>query len=771
MPLRGKPLVRVQPRSNTLFVSQGRSALSTSLDGFIHKGSPNGFFVYETRLLSEYLFKVNGHLPKTVALSNVEQHSWLGYYTAAELDIYKNLKTDQGSGRVLPESERTLEIRVSRYVGDGIHEDIDLTNFTQETLRFEFSIEADADFADQLEVGGERIQFGEIQRTWHDEDDSSELQFHYKATHQYSHQDFDGESEINRALKLRFYNTTAASYDGRSVKFQIELRPLEKWHACVDHVPIIDDYPLEPRYRCHSFGSIRTLYDRQRERFLRESVGFSAGTRQGDLTEVVVSSMNQARHDLATMRLHDLDTGPDGWTMAAGLPTYLTLYGRDTLTASWQSAILGPEMMTGTLEILARTQGRKNRDWFDEQPGRMVHEVHTGPLSALGYVPLSRNYGSITTSHLYPFMVSELWHWTGDKDLILRFVKPALRAIEWTNKHSDSDGDGFFEYQTRSTNGVRHQGWKDSAMAIVDHEGRQVDPPVAISEEQAYVYVSKLHFAETLWWLGLKDEAKRLAREARELKKRFNDKFWCEDIGYYAMGLDAKKQPIRSIGSDAGHCLVAGIADDSLAKRTAERMLWDDLFSGWGIRTLSSENPAFNPYSYHRGSVWPVENATFAVGFARLGLHKQLETLSRSFFEAASLFDFYRLPELFAGHQRDIDHPFPAIYTKSNSPQAWSASATFLMVQAILGLYPYAPLNILFVDPHLPPWLPQFELHHLRVGRARVSLRFERLKDGTTDYSVLSQTGTLYIIRQPSPWSLTASIGERVRDGLSSLFH
>jgi hypothetical protein len=190
----------------------------------------------------------------------------------------------------------------------------------------------------------------------------------------------------------------------------------------------------------------------------------------------------------------------------------------------------------------------------------------------------------------------------------------------------------------------------------------------------------------------------------------------------------------------------------------------DDLFSGWGVRTLSAWHPAYNPYSYHRGSVWPVEQATFVVGFVRYGLHTHAERLSRAFFEAAALFDFYRLPELFSGHPRDEAHPFPAMYPQANSPQAWSASAVFCVIQSLLGLYPYAPLNLLLVDPHLPEWLPELTLRDLRVGQSRATIRFFRTEDGASDYRVLDVIGSLHIVRQPSPWSLTASFGERLRD-------
>jgi glycogen debranching enzyme len=427
------------------------------------------------------------------------------------------------------------------------------------------------------------------------------------------------------------------------------------------------------------------------------------------------------------------------------------------------------EIMPGTLAELARWQGTAVNDWRDEQPGKMLHQAERGPLAMLNLTPLGRYYGSITTSGFYPVIVSELWHWTGDKDLVQPFISPALKGLRWLDEYADLDRDGFYEYQTRSEQGVRNQGWKDSDDAIVHADGSQAQVPIATCEEQGFVYLAKLHLSEVLWWLDQKDEARRLYAEAVELKRRFNEAFWMEDVGFFAMGLDRDKRQIKAIGSNAGHCLGAGIVAPDFVHRTADRLFEPDMFSGWGIRTLSDRNPAYNPYSYHRGSVWPVEHGSFAVGFVRYGLHDHVERLCRAQFEAAALFDFYRLPELFTGHHRDEDHPFPAYYPNANSPQAWSASATWCLLQSLLGLYPYAPLNLLLVDPHLPRWLPEISISNLHVGRAVIDMRFHRSKNGDSDYEVLRKEGPLHVVRQPSPWSLTATFAERLEDALSSL--
>jgi glycogen debranching enzyme len=487
------------------------------------------------------------------------------------------------------------------------------------------------------------------------------------------------------------------------------------------------------------------------------------------MTADVIATLEQARVDLASLRLFDLDHGPRAWTVAAGLPLYVALFGRDTLTTGWQAGLLGPEIMTGTLHTLGELQGTREDDWRDEQPGKMLHEAHTGPLSVLDYNPRGRSYSSITTSGLYAFIVAELWHWTGDKELVRPFIEPALRALQWLERYGDLDGDGFYEYRRRSPMGPVHQAWKDSPDAIVYEDGAEVKPPIATCEEQAFVYVAKLHLAETLWWLGERDLSRKLYHQATELKKRFNEVFWMEDEGFFALALDAQKRPVRSIASNAGHCIAAAIADAALVERTADRLFAPDLFSGWGIRTLSSDHPRYNPYSYHLGSIWPVEHGTFALGFWRYGLHERVQQIARAQFEAAALFEYHRLPELFGGQPRDEQHPFPGIYPNANPLQAWSSSSVFALLQAMLGLYPYAPLKMLVIDPHLPDWLPEVTLRDLRVGKARVTIRFRRRADGRTSYRILEQTGTLHVVRQATPWSLTTQPAARLRDALASL--
>jgi glycogen debranching enzyme len=651
----------------------------------------HGYFVCETRLLSRWRYLIDDEAPSPNAQSSVQQNRWLGYYVIAAPGVTRP-PADEGSGQVPYSSQITLELRVTRTIDGGVHEDLDFTNYTQERTTFKFTIVISPLPATR---GEGRVR-----------------------------------GNLDRFIEISAPNATITD---THLTYQITLNPGDHWHTCIRITATIDGHHYEAPNSCTPDPSpaVSTSFEH---------------AQSATLTTDVLTTLEQARADLAALRLPDLDRG-DAWTVAAGLPQYVALFGRDSLTAGWQSAILGPEMMRGALTVLAELQGTRVDDWRDEQPGKMLHEAHTDPRSAMNLTPRGRSYGSITTSGLYAFIAAELWHWTGDKNQVRPFIEPALRALQWLDRDGDLDGDGFYEYKTRSPMGPIHQAWKDSPDAIVYEDGTLVAPPIATCEEQAFVYAAKLHLSETMWWLGEHDLAKRLYREASELKKRFHDAFWMEDEGFYALALDADKRQVRSIASNAGHCIAAGIAERSVVPRVADRLFADDLFSGWGIRTLSSHHPRYNPYSYHLGSIWPVEHGTFAMGFMRFGLFDHVERIARAQFEAASLFEFHRLPELFGGHPRDAQHPFPAIYPNASAPQAWSASSVFMLLQALLGLYPYAPLRILAIDPHLPEWLPEITLRDLRVGEARVTIHFQRRRDGSTAHRVLAREGTLRVVR------------------------
>src|SRR5947209_17742421 len=554
-----RSLARIEPRPKTIYCSQGRVVLATDLDGLIGTFPRHGLFAYETRVLSRYRYYVDGDEPQRVVVSNVEQHSWLGYYITRQPGL--KWQEDTGSGEMEPQSEETLELKVCRTVGLGVHEDIDFTNFTQVEISFPFEIELDADFSDQAETF-QRKQQGKLTRHWQKlSARRAELSYDYRAMHHYSHQGNTGTARIHRGLVVSIENADSrVQYRVSKLKFQIRLKRGKSWHTCVKFIAILEEKTLRPLYRCRQFFGIRNELDRKRHIFLNESTDFHTRS-EPKLAGVVESALLQAKHDLADLRLPDLDHGDRAWVMAAGLPIYIALFGRDTLTAGWQAALTSTQMMQGALYEMPKWQGRVENDWRDEQPGRMLHEAHTGPLATLGYNPRTRYYGATTTSSFFPVVAAELWHWTGDKSLVKPLIAPALRALRWKDEYADLRGDGFSYYKTRSRQGNKNQAWKDSGDAIVYEDGREVETPIATCEEQAYVYVSKMHMAELLLFMGEIGQARKLFHEAGDLKERFNEKFWMKKEQYFVFGLDSGGRPIRPFASTPGHSWPAGLVD------------------------------------------------------------------------------------------------------------------------------------------------------------------------------------------------------------------
>ena len=760
IPQMSQNLIRLRARPDTNQLGRGRTMLVTGLDGFVSSDRNHGLFVEETRLLSRYRLRIEDRPLYPVTMSNIEQHSWLGYYIAP------GVPGNGDESKLSRTAQRAVELRLSRRVAHGLREHIDLTNFAQIEVQFRLVLEIESDFEDQNEMRGRRQQFGDILTNWLLNGNIGELRTEYRAVHHYSHQDECGTAEICRGIAIRFTDaTTPPSRAGQCIFFDIALQPHETWHCTIDHEPFADE--AEPARRRTCLPLVRPSaengdYDRRTEAFVRSSTKFESAN--DVLTGVVMGTLAQGKRDLAALRLFDLDRGDDAWTVAGGIPDYIALFGRDTLIAAWEAAPIMPDLMRGTLPTIAQHQGLHRNDWRDEESGRMLHEMHTGPLAALNYTPQGLYYGSATASALFPFVLAQFWYWTADRELTGSMLEPALSAIAWLDDNRKRNGGHFNSYQTRSQKGMRNQGWKDSDDAIVYEDGSLVPTPISTCEEQGYVYASKMGLAEVLRAFDQDEQAGILAAQATELKKRFNEEFWMEPEGYFAMALDPDQRQVRSIASDPLHCVATGIVDDALVPPVLDRLFKMDMFSGWGVRTLSSAHPSFNPYAYHRGTVWPAEHGPFALGAYRYGHHDQVGKICRGQFELASLFDYYRLPECICGHQRDLRHPFPALYPEANSPQAWSATTGFMLLQSILGLQPFAPLRILFLDPHLPDWLPELTIEDLRIGDARVSIRFIRTANGTSEFEVLRMAGNLRIVRQSSSWPVADHLGKFARD-------
>ena len=407
--------------------------------------------------------------------------------------------------------------------------------------------------------------------------------------------------------------------------------------------------------------------------------------------------------------------------------------------------MINPDVARGTLLVLAGLQADADEEWRDAEPGKILHELRVGELARTGQIPHTPYYGTVDATPLFLMVAGGYYRWTLDLDTMRR-LRPAMdAALAWIDEWGDRDGDGFVEYERRSPAGLRNQGWKDSDDSIMHADGTLAQGPIALVEVQGYVYEAKLRIADVYAALGEDAVAGRLRLEAAALRAAFNEAFWMADEGFFALALDGDKQQVRSVTSNPAHCLYCGIVDDEKARLVAERLMASDMFSGWGIRTLSSLSPAYNPMSYHNGSVWPHDNAIAAAGLKRYGFDVATSRIAAALFDVASGARDSRLPELFCGFSRSESRAIVA-YPVACIPQAWAAAAPFMLVQALLGISAHAPDKQLVVDrPRLPEWLASVELRDIRIGGARVSLAFNYSASGATGFTLLEQHGDLRV--------------------------
>jgi glycogen debranching enzyme len=392
--------------------------------------------------------------------------------------------------------------------------------------------------------------------------------------------------------------------------------------------------------------------------------------------------------------------------------------------------LIYPDFARGSLDILGSLQAKAEDDYRDAEPGKILHEMRYGELAHFKLIPHTPYYGTADATPLYLILLHAAWRGTGDKALLERHLETAEGCLSWIDNYGDRDGDGFQEYQTRSPAGYENMGWKDSGDSIVYPDGSLVKGPKALCELQGYVYDAWLRMSEVFDALGKPDRAQELREKAAALFRRFNEAFWDEELGCYVLALDGEKKKVRTIASNVGHCLWSGIATKERAAKVVSRLMAPDMWSGWGIRTLSAEHPAFNPYNYQTGSVWPHDNAIIAMGFKRYGFAAEVGRIARDISEAGSHFMLNQLPELYTTIERD-EASFPVQYLGANVPQAWAAGSVFALLQAILGFLPDAPRGKLYVDPVLPPWLPDLTVLDLHVGQHRFDIRFWRDGDET----------------------------------------
>jgi glycogen debranching enzyme len=719
--------VEVSVGPQVLTINHGATFVVSDMQGEIAPASGQGMFSNDTRFVSSYRLYTNGQ--RCILLTSATPT----YYLARIYMKNRTFATEEGEIE-----EGTLEIVVTRAVSDGLHEDIDVTNYGMRPVRFNLEIAVRSDFADVFEVKAQHfVRRGHV---------TTELCENGTAVRtSYVNRDF------SRELYYCFVDSGSAPvYANGRATFDVQLEPGAAWHTCTDYNFIHGGHGGASERRCKG-GFAHGAFDEMQRRW-RETA-----TRLTSENEEVYRFYRQSVEDMAALRLYAHDLTDDQWTPAAGVPWFVALFGRDSLIASLQNMLVSPGFARGALRTLARYQATEIDDWRDAEPGKILHELRVGELAHFNRIPHTPYYGTADATPLYLVTLHEAWRWLGDVALLREHRDVALRCLEWIDRYGDLDGDGFQEYRTRSPQGYENMGWKDSGDAVVYPDGRQVRQPKALCELQGYVFDAWLRMAEVFEALGESERVAALRAKAAQMQQRFEAAFWCEDIGCYAFCLDPDKQPVRVVTSNAGHLLWSGIASPERAGRVVRRFFERDMWTGFGIRTLSAGNPAYNPHSYQRGSVWPHDNGIIALGFKRYGYAAEAARVARDVSAAASQFASHRLPELYAGIERSPSG-FPVQYLGANVPQAWAAGSVFHLLQAMLGLQADAPHERLYVDPQLPHWLPEVTLHGLRIGQAQVDVQFRRVGEGS-EWDATVRSGHVEVQRQPwtpSRWPIAA---------------
>ncbi len=702
-----------------LTINQGSTFMVTEQNGQINADSELGVFANDTRFVSYYAISANGQ--PWVRLNS----SVTAYYAARIYLTNPALDTEDGTI-----AQGSLGFIISRAAAESIHEDLDITNYSLKAVRFNLEIALRSDFADIFEVKAHKfVRRGHIVSRW-DEESSS---LHTTYTNRDFHRCF--------TYQARDYTSPPQYANGR-ITFEVELEAGASWHTCCYYILVEGDRTRTPTSECYQRSSDTEQLQQQ---------WLDCATKVTTANEDVYRLYHQSIEDMGALRLYDHNFDEDVWLPAAGVPWFVTIFGRDSLIVSLQNMLVHAGFAHGALKKLAQLQATVLDDWRDAQPGKISHEIRFGELAHFNKIPFTPYYGTADATPLYLIVLHEAWKWMGDDSLLKEYREVALRCLEWIDNYGDLDGDGFQEYKSRSSQGIENQGWKDSGDAVVYPDGSQVKPPKALCELQGYVFDAWMRMAEVFTSLGENERAASLRTKADQLQRRFEEHFWCEDIGFYAYALDPQKQPVRTIASNPGHCLWSGIISPERAARVVGQLMEPDMWTGWGIRTLSARNPAYNPYSYHLGSIWPHDNGIIALGFKRYGFAAEAAQVARGISEAASYFSNYRLPEVYAGIELQPG-TFPIQYWQANVPQAWAAGSVFHLLQAILGLQADAPNNQLYVDPHLPHWLPEITLRQIAVGNARVDLRFWR-EDERTRWDASVCSGDINIQEQTwQPW-------------------
>jgi glycogen debranching enzyme len=665
-------------------VLSGETFVVSDQAGDVHAASrhpPHGFFARDTRFVSRWQLSIAGRRCDVLSTAQVD-------HFAGQFFLVPPTATFHGAPR--------LSIVRQRIVGDAWLEELIVSNHLNEPAEVELALDVEADFADVFDIKEDRIERRQV------------------VAHA-------GERE----LRLRYRNgafvrqtciavSEPACVEPDAIRLTLRLAPREQRVVTFTISALVEAGDPPARARRLDFECERARLREEERAWLAETPRLTTDS------DPLRHAYRRSLDDLAALRFPARIGRRDECLPAAGLPWFMTLFGRDSLITSYQALPYLPGLARTTLLTLAARQGTRCDDFRDQEPGKMLHEIRFGELASTGQVPHAPYYGAADTTPLFLVVLDEYERWTGDAALVRDLEGSARAALRWIDEYGDLDGDGYVEYQTRNpATGLVNQCWKDSWNSILFADGRVAEGPIATCEIQGYVYDAKRRTARLARELWDDDAlAERLLAEADELRRRFHAHFWLERQGYHALALDGAKRPVDSLTSNVGHLLWSGIAAPETAASLARRLLGERLFSGWGVRTMAEGEGGYNPVEYHNGTVWPHDNSLIVAGLRRYGHVEEAGRIAGALLDAAPYFD-YRLPEVFAGFSRALTHA-PVLYPTACTPQAWSAAAPLLLLTATLGLEPEP--DGLRRDPHLPPQFGQLALDGVRGRWERVDV-------------------------------------------------
>lgn len=666
--------------SGTVTLVEGSSFCISFANGDISPEHPHGVFHEDTRILSRWNLAVNGRSlePLTAAMKEPYRALFIG-------------RVPQSNGY----ADTPLIVERLREVSAGILEKITIRNYSSEAAECLVALTVESDFADLFEVKEARVQR------------------HWDQSRQYNSHSLTITGVWREVLKCVIVKGSGADITANGLNYRAVVPPHGAWSTLLSVGPTVERGAIPATSFAQAPADEVTQSDRRRLEWVSKIPKVHMGNRSIERT------LQRSYDDLGALRITD-PAHPERVVVAAGAPWFMTLFGRDSLWASQMALAVDPSLALGTLQTLADRQGSVVDPISEEEPGKILHEVRLGVSSGLALGGKSVYYGSVDATPLFVLALGSVSRWGFAKDAIAALLPHADRALDWIRDYGDKDGDGFVEYQRLNEQGLVNQGWKDSWDGINFADGTMAEPPIALCEVQAYVYTAFVSRA----WMAYDDGdtalAARLNDKAAELKRRFNEQFWLPDRGYFAIALDGNKRPVDACASNMGQCLWHGIVDEDKVPLVVERLMSPEMFSGWGVRTLASDMGAYNPASYHNGSVWPHDNALIVAGLLRCGYVEEAQRIATALLEAADYADG-RLPELFCGFSRD-HVPEPVPYPTACSPQAWAATTPLLLMTSLMRYDAHIPRGGFWMDPVLPASYGDLHISNAPMATGRITI-------------------------------------------------